>query len=83
MVMELLSIQKRDCLCMTGLMCVMLFCAYVCDGTCACWYIYLCFVMLCYVMLCVYVYMYGTWDQGLNEYKPGVHLRKETIEWCA
>ena len=38
-VVELPGIQERDCMCVTGLMCVMLLCVYVCDGTCACWYI--------------------------------------------
>ena len=38
MVVELPSIQERDCAFMAGLMCVMLLCVYVSDGTCASWY---------------------------------------------
>ena len=58
MVMELSSIKERDSAFMVGLLYVILLCVYVCDGTCACWYMYvvlLCFVMLCIFDVCMYV----------------------------
>ena len=81
---------KLDGACMVGLMCVILVCVYVYDGTCAYWYmlvrVYVYVDAQVYVGTCVYLYMLVHAYVGICWYvyvhilvRVLIHVKKQVV----